>query len=265
VSWKIAILLVWAALPLSAWLMLRADYQRYQAEGQLQLERSEAWEAHLWDYVRQAAILGREVDGFDTQYQRNSWEGRWRQLERQRIADEQTLGLLQFDHYPATETVLRESAALCQQQRRGYQDASRAQDSYIAASESLDLILEDIRQLEGVARYWQYQGRFGVYLQLQDELARRESIYHERRSARNNLYAQVRDNLKLALESGKQAELALSGIDDQRQADASRTYKQHLAARYRAFDLRRALRELLTGSTATAGPGPAQPGAAASI
>jgi hypothetical protein len=251
--WKLCIVLIWLALPISAGLMLREDRARYEAEGQRQLEASKAWEVHLRDFERQSLRLGKQIERFSSRSDRDAWERQWQDIERQRVADEQSLGVLKYSHYPATEASLNRAVDLYTSQRRAYQNAARAQDNYIAATESLDLILEDIRDLEAVARYWQFQGRFGVYLNLQDELARRESIYHERRGARTSLAAKVRDLLKVADEAHRLAEEELLSLDDKRQADSTQTYQQHLLARYRGFNLKREFQELIMGPAANAG------------
>lgn len=244
-GFKVFIALVWLTLPLSVVLMLHSDRQRYELEGQLQAAQTQSWEAHLGDYLRQAEIEGRRVGEFDSRRDHDSWALDWREMERQRIADEQRLPRLNFSHYPQTQAALEKVQGLSGEQRKSIQSAARLRQSYVDASEALWQLQHDMDRVEDLSRYWEFQQQMGIYLNLQDYLAQMESAYRQRRSARNQLMRQTADELRHADEARREALGELQRLPACRDEDEHMTYREHLAERYRSFDLKQELLALI--------------------
>ncbi|MCC7477566.1 hypothetical protein IT575_03825 [bacterium] len=251
-GYKVFIVLVWLTLPLSVGLMLHEDHQRFEMEGELQLARSQAWEAHIGDYVRQAGLQARDIDSFDDPYDRVRWEQAWRRTEDLRRSEEGRLGKLALGHFPQTQEGLERALAAAGLQRRSITEAARLKESYLATAESLWKMQQDIDILEDNLRYWQFHQQIGIYLNLQEHLARLESAYRQRRSARNELNRNIAAALHEAEKQAREALGELRQLSAARQQDEALTYRAHLARRFKEFNLRTELQAMLGVSPAQA-------------
>lgn len=244
--YKVFIAVVWLMLPLSVLLMLQRDQQRWHDEGQLQRQLTEDWESHFGDYIRMADIQGRLVADFDDPYDRVRWEQDWRSIENLRSNEEQQLGPISFSHYPRTQDALEKVSGLAREQRRAIDEAARLKDSYLGAAEALFRLQQEMDQLEDAVRWWRFQQQIGIYLNLQDHLAKLESAYRQRRSARNELNRSIGRALREADDSQRQALGELSRLAAARDEDESMTYRQHLRLRFEDFDFKAEWAALIT-------------------
>ncbi len=244
-SYKVFIVLVWLALPISAGLMLHEDHQRYELEGELQRAQSEAWEAHIGDYLRQASLQARDIEAFDDPYDRVRWEQSWRRVEDLRRGEESRLGKLTLSHYPQTQEALERALGMARDQRSSISEAARLKDSYLSAAQALWQMQRDMDELEDTLRFWRFQQQIGIYLNLQDHLARMESAYRQRRSARNELVRNIQSALKEAEKLERVTLAELQHLDEYRSEDEALTYRAHLALRFRQFNLREEMLSML--------------------
>jgi hypothetical protein len=247
VGYKLAIVLVWLALPLAGLVLLRADYERYQTELDSQLHFATSYREHLLRYANLYDNRRRELSSIIDPRSRINWETRYSELKQQQQAELDALGNPSLSHYPLTADVLSDAAEMLAQQRRHIQDAARLQDRYVKADVGFDDLDDEIFFLKGWARQAQLFGAWDIYMMYQDRIARLEDTYNRRRSQRSSLSNEI--NITVGQANSYRAELhrLLGTVPDRLALDQGRTYREDLQQRFTSFDLRAQFRQLIGG------------------
>jgi len=250
VGQKIAIVLVWLALPLAALLLLSLDYQRYQSELDSQLKYAQARGDLLLHYSADYANSARAVETITDPQARIMWDELFNQIQDQQKQDEQLLGDPGLSHYPMARDVLQDATRLLGQQHDYIRDAARLQDAYAKTDNGLDDLSDEAWQLQGLADRARMFGMLEIYLQYQDALARVEDQLQNRTRRRYELSNELNVTLYQADSYRQELRRLVATLPDKIKVDQGRTYREDLAQRFSNFNLRDQLRQILVGADA---------------
>jgi hypothetical protein len=257
--YRVLIVLVWLTVPVAALWLLRSDYERYQLESQRQLEYCRARSDHLLYFTN---MMGKQAEEIRRMYQpedRPKWEREWRDLEAQENQAAVRLGTVSLNLLPLSEQVLSHAQSELIAMKSHIETAAQRKDAFNKAGSGLDDVQERIFGLQGQAEWYRRVGALGIYLELQEAIARYEETLDRQLSARRQLDMEAGKALAEADNLQRSIQRELGHLPDKITEDRKQTYREQLARRMRSFDPRRELRELIMGSATAATPA-GQPG-----
>jgi hypothetical protein len=248
VSWyKAIVILAWISVPVGGSIMLRNSYQDYLEESEVQrqdcLERS----AVLSNYVAQSGHLANQVPLIDSVDERYEWERSWAAMRRQRDIESRGLRPTEPVHYPATDHELLEAEKLLGEQMDEVKEAVWKRDAYIKSASGMFELGQQIANTKLTASYYKRIGAEGIYLRIQEDLARLEDTYNKRNRERNRLDREMSSLLTSADRTRRDVLRILRHLDDQLEVDERQTFKNKLRRHAAEFQLRRELSRFIDG------------------
>jgi hypothetical protein len=242
---KALIVLVWLCVPLTGYLLLRQDWQRYDAATRVQradcLGRSEYLRRYSVELWRQAELV---VSIEDTET-RVTWQRAMQITEAEMEREGQGLRPVAPTYYPSTDATLLELDKLLTDEQAQIEDAMRRRDAYIKAGGGLLDLARDIDRARSTAQFYQRIGAQGIYLLLMEDLAQLEAQHDKRLSERNRLAQAGIDALDQARKDKDEILRRLDGLKDALAADEQGTYTQALLTRWQKFNLREEIKHIV--------------------
>jgi hypothetical protein len=242
------LLVIWLSVPLAGLLLLRQDRHSYYETSQLQrkdcLARVELLRRYTFDIHSHASTIDGILDTQTRRQWRRQWQDLLDRLQRERQLHRQTAPT----HYPRTDAKLQELEQLLTKQQAGIENAALKRDMYIKSTGGIYDLAQDISRARGIAEYYRRIGAQSIYLVIMDDLAVLEDEFQQREDEMNRLSSEVHDaQIQAQLDHLKLIE-QLDALPKLMTEDESLTYEQELARRFRSFNLREELRQLVTGS-----------------
>jgi YesN/AraC family two-component response regulator len=248
VSWQKAIvILAWLSVPVGGSIMLRSSYHEYITESKAQREDCLARAAVLSNYVSQSGHLANQVPLIESVDERHEWERSWSAMLRQRSIESQGLRAAEPMHYPSTDDELLEAERLFKDQMDEVKDAVWKRDAYIKSASGMFELGQQIANTKLTANYYKRIGAEGIYLRIQEDLARLEDTYSKRHRERYRLDREMSDLLTAADRKRRDVLRILRHLETQIAADERMTYKNRLRKHAGDFQLRQELEQLVTG------------------
>ncbi|MCH7472177.1 hypothetical protein IIA79_04415 [bacterium] len=244
-GYKLLIALLWLSIPLSGLFMLRSDHSRYLQDSRAQAGSCWQLAEHLNEYTTLMGVMAGEVAGIEDIEARREWQGRWRGLMRERNNSAAAIGNPDLHYFPSTSNVLAQAQIWLKEQEAGIERAVRAKDEYIKLWRGLEELSSLIADLEGKAGYYKRMGAEGIYLLLEEELARHEERLLQRLRSGRRLSSEAESNLEQADRLMRDILRELSHLRDKITADEEKTYRQELELRFAQFDIRSEMKQLL--------------------
>lgn len=254
-GFKVFIVLLWLSVPCAGALLLRADMQRYErvSAGQRAVvqQRSAELSRRAAALARQARNLRHLRSADELRRWRQEWLGLTRAIER----DLPALEAPTLAYCPAAGGMLLDQQAALADIQQQTESAVRDQE-YLLRSEQVLLEMAEEQSLLGwYSRQYQYMpGGRGIYLNLQDELAKQETRYQQQSRERSRLQDAIWTQLTAAEQAERQLQEALERTPELLAIDAQQTYEGEMQARWERFDLREELTLLLTRLASSPAP-----------
>lgn len=235
-AYKLLIMLVWLAIPLTGYYLARADYQRYQVESAAQLADCQA----RADVAARYAVLlqqqGARILQVDSADDMREWEIAWRELERTLASEQKPLRPATPTHFPRTDAQLNEAEQLLNEQIDLIETARGRRGQYNRAQDTLSEMAATVAEVEAAAQYYRRIGAEGVYRLLMDDLDVLEDRFRQQQRYRQQLSRECNDALASAEEASRNAQRIIKHLDDQLSADEQTTYAEALRLRLKNFD-----------------------------
>lgn len=242
---KAFIILVWLAVPASAYYFARVDYADYLSQSRIQRADCLGRADVLGRYTRLIGQRADSVAGIVDAESRAIWQSRWHQLERDLTEEQHLLRRDAPQHYPSTDAKLVELEQLLDSQLMAVESAVRERDAYNKAGGGLEDMLLEIKRAEGIADYYRSIGAQGIYELIRDDVRLLEKEYRERLRER----AERNRDMEAALTDSKlyrdQILEGLEQIPGKLDADEQITYSRELQQRFNRFSLPYELSRLL--------------------
>jgi hypothetical protein len=239
VLFKVLIVLLWAIVPLAAALLIRSDIQRFEGQSESQRTLAAGISAEL---SRHAAAVVREArrinrHGYSTSLLQ--WRREWQHLRRNIEASITKLESADLGYCPATSSMLQEQQATLKRLIENVESCARDQE-YLQRSEAvLEQAIQEQRLLRFYSRQYQHMpGGRGIYLNLQEELAKQETRFQVQQRERNRLQQAVQEQLSEIEQTERALQSALSRCTFLLAQDASQTYLDDIRDRWERFSLR---------------------------
>ena len=230
-------MLIWLTVPLGAWMMVRADYRRYNAECQEQRGECKTRAGIISRYSRDMRRLADEIVAWDNTEEFNDWRERWYDLKRELETEKKSVPDGIPSHFPNAGQTLLASMDLLSKQIAAVEDAMRSRDDYIRLGNSILQLLDDREQLRNAASYFRYVNEEQIYMQLLDKLASCEAAIDERRRQHEMLGQELSRSLLDADSYSNEIQTALQALSGKLTTDEKLTYKAYLAERFSRFNL----------------------------
>lgn len=246
-GFKLLIALLWLSIPLCCLLWLRQDMERFASDSASQRSKAASISAELSRHAAAAARELRRSRQLQTERELLEWRRNWQYLRRQ--AD---FALLPFDqqmllYCPATGGLLLEQQEALSELLNSVESTARLLEQQLRAEELLREMSESQRIIKLYSRQYQLMpGGRGIYLNLQDELAKQETHYASQLRERNRLQQLGREQTSSAEQLERRIQSALTRSSTLLAEDSKQTYWADLQARWNRFDPREELSTLVT-------------------
>lgn len=246
-AFKVFIVLLWLSVPVCGTLLVRADVQRFDAQSAAQRELAAQYSAEL---SRHSAAVMREARRISRQQGERGmlqWRRDWQVLRRGIERDIAAFDNAPLGYCPATSGMLLEQRATLSRLMDKAESGARDQEYLLRSEQLLSQMAEEQNMLRWYSRqYQQMPGGRGIYLNLQDELAKQETRYQSQHRERSRLRQAVSEQLAAAEQDERVLQAALSRSSILLAQDASQTYLEDMRERWQRFDLKDEIAALLT-------------------
>jgi len=234
---KAFILLLWLAVPASAYLFARADYASYITDSRLQRTDCLSRTDILGRYSRLIAERAAQIPSINDSQSRAVWQSRWRQLQRDLEDEQRHLRTNSLQHYPTASAELSQLEQRLNSQREAVDAAVRERDAYNKAGGGLENLLAEIQRTEGIAEYYRSIGAQGIYELIRDDARVLASEYRSRLRERNDRIQEMNIELQTVRDNRDEIQHRLLDIPELIKADEQTTYTAELQQRFDTFDL----------------------------
>lgn len=241
-AFKLFISLLWLSVPLVLWQWMLEDRERFASESRDQarscMQRRAAISAAAAGLLRQ----GRQLEYCRDRQALQRWNSVFssEQRETQRAAagfDRAALNL-----WPQSAEFLEKQLDTLDGLSRALAAAARDQEYYLRSEETLAQLEDDLEQIEMQSRYYRNMpGGRGIFLLLQEELAKLEGRLHQQHRETLRLRNAVRDAVLAAGTQEVALQAELNGLMQLMARDGDQSYASNLKRRLRHFDLHEAL------------------------
>lgn len=240
-------MLIWLALPLTALLLLRADYERYEHELASQLKYAQSRKELLLRYSSQYDNRGREVLAISDPQARILWEKRFKEIGQHLASEEAQLGSASLSHYPQLSDLFERATKELEQQRDNLNDAARLQDAFAKSQGSLDDLRMEYEDLYWQAEMYRQIGAIDVFYHIHGLLSQLKQQLNRRDRRRFELTNELTLAMSQANSHRSELRRLLASMPDQLAIDQGRSYREDLAQRFASFDLVGTVKRLVTG------------------
>lgn len=244
--WKVLIVLVWLAIPLSAIALYRADRQRYQRDCQAQRQECVTRAGVLQRYANYFARQGQQVANLDSRTAGRAWDREWVRLQNALEVERQGLRAVPPVYYPSADAALLQAEQALADQQQAIEQGELQRKTALELAEGFADYGDAINQGRAAAYYWGRVGNRDVYLQLQEEIAKAEAAFESEKENFNYFMDESAASLAAAdkLRSGVLG--TVSRLPEVLKRDEQYTYEEDLRQRFARFDLGRELGALLS-------------------
>lgn len=234
---KALIVTIWLGVPLAASVLVRSSYQVYQGQCTIQrqdcLDRSAFLNTYSSAYDRLAGQVGRITN----QESHRTWVRDYRELEQMETNSALSLRPQEPVHYPQTDLELGVLEGNLRDLRTNVKQAAYYRLDYYNAGERLNSLLAMEFDLERTIFYYKQIGMEGIYLQLQEELAKVEDELQSIRRQRRRYLEWVEQALTDSKEAHRAIQRSLNHLQSKLDEDEQQTFRQELHQRFAEFSL----------------------------
>ncbi len=245
--YKALIVLIWLAVPVAGSLLVQNSYQQYLIACSIQRQDCRDRGDFLSSYADTYSKLASQADRIADQAGHRSWIQDFQAVEQRELSAAGVLRQQEPIHFPTADVELGGLETQLREMKSSAKEAGYYRLDYINAGKRQENLLAAKLDLEKTSYYYKQIGMEGIYLQLQEDLARVEDDVRAIRKQRRRYYDMVGDSLSDAKSSHKLIQQGLGNLQDKIDSDEDQTYRQELHLRLMEFNLLKELKTIVFG------------------